>query len=164
MLSSIGIKPSTSASGSQPSGNTKKDKIHQTPSSTRKNKVEAHLRIVKSSLKNKNCIVEPKGNANVLHSKLNVNSELLCVKCNVCMLSDNQDLCVLNFINDVNARVKSKSVKKSSKKRVWKPTGKVFTNIGYTWRLICMDIANITRKQSKSDKHEHRNGSRAEEA
>ncbi|GJZ39269.1 retrovirus-related pol polyprotein from transposon TNT 1-94 [Tanacetum coccineum] len=32
------VKPSTSASGSQPSGNTKKDKIQQTPSSTQKNK------------------------------------------------------------------------------------------------------------------------------
>ncbi|GJU00590.1 retrovirus-related pol polyprotein from transposon TNT 1-94, partial [Tanacetum coccineum] len=81
MLSSTGVKPSTSASGSQPSGNTKKDKIQQTPSSTQKNKVEAHPRTVKSSLKNKNCVVEPKGNANVQHSKLNVNSELLCVKC-----------------------------------------------------------------------------------
>ncbi|GJY06678.1 retrovirus-related pol polyprotein from transposon TNT 1-94 [Tanacetum coccineum] len=50
------------------------------------------------------------------------------------MLSNNHDLCVLNFINDVNARVKSKYVKKSSKRKVWKPTGKVFTNIGYTWR------------------------------
>ncbi|GJY83258.1 retrovirus-related pol polyprotein from transposon TNT 1-94 [Tanacetum coccineum] len=128
------VKPSTSASGSQPSCNTKKDKIQQTQSSTQKNKVEAHPRTVKSSLKNKNCVVEPKGNANVQHFKLNVNSELLCVKCNGCMLSDNHDLCVLNFINDVNARVKSKSVKKSSKRKVWKPTGKVFTNIEYTWR------------------------------
>ncbi|GJT61215.1 putative ribonuclease H-like domain-containing protein [Tanacetum coccineum] len=132
MLSSIGVKPSTSASGSQPSGNTKKDKIQQTPSSTQKNKVEAHPRIVKSSLKNKNCFVEPKGNVNVQHSKLNTNFDLLCVKCNGCKLSDNHDLCVLDFINDVNAR--TKSVKKSSKRKVWKPTGKVFTNIGYTWR------------------------------
>ncbi|GJT19216.1 retrovirus-related pol polyprotein from transposon TNT 1-94 [Tanacetum coccineum] len=38
------VKPSTSASGSQPSGNTKKDKIQRTPSSTQKNKVEAHPR------------------------------------------------------------------------------------------------------------------------
>ncbi|GKC31574.1 retrovirus-related pol polyprotein from transposon TNT 1-94, partial [Tanacetum coccineum] len=106
MLSSTGVKPSTSASGSQPSGNTKKDKIQQTPSSTQKNK----------------------------HFKLNANSELLCVKCNGCMLSDNHELCVLDFINDVNARAKSKSVKKSSKRKVWKPTGKVFINIGYTWR------------------------------
>ncbi|GJY26883.1 retrovirus-related pol polyprotein from transposon TNT 1-94 [Tanacetum coccineum] len=106
MLSSTGVKQSTSASGSQPSGNIKKDKIQQTPNR----------------------------NANVQHSKLNVNSELLCVKCNGCMLSDNHDLCVLDFINDVNARTKSNSVKKSAKRKVWKPTGKVFTNIGYTWR------------------------------
>ncbi|GKF04977.1 retrovirus-related pol polyprotein from transposon TNT 1-94 [Tanacetum coccineum] len=50
------------------------------------------------------------------------------------MLSDNHDLCVLDFINDVNARNKSKFVKKSSKKKVWKATEKVFTNIRYTWR------------------------------
>ncbi|GJS33621.1 integrase, catalytic region, zinc finger, CCHC-type containing protein [Tanacetum coccineum] len=38
------------------------------------------------------------------------------------------------FINDVKALAKSKSVKKNSKRKVWKPTGKVFTNIGYIWR------------------------------
>ncbi|GJU87232.1 hypothetical protein Tco_1294778 [Tanacetum coccineum] len=134
MLSSTGVKPSTSASRSQPSGNTKKDKIQQTPSSTQKNKVEAHPRKVKSSLKNKDCVVAPKGTANVQHSKLNANSELKCVKCNGCMISDNHDLCVLDFINNVNARIKSKSAKKNSKRKVWKPTGKVFTNIGYIWR------------------------------
>ncbi|GJT03608.1 integrase, catalytic region, zinc finger, CCHC-type containing protein [Tanacetum coccineum] len=119
------LKPSTSASRSQSSSNTKKDKIQRTPSSTQKNKVEAHPRIVKSSLRNKNCFVEPKGNENVQHSKLNANSKPLCVKCNGCMLSDNHDLCVLDFINDVNAHTKYKSVKKSSKRKVWKPTGKV---------------------------------------
>ncbi|GJS22891.1 retrovirus-related pol polyprotein from transposon TNT 1-94 [Tanacetum coccineum] len=91
--------------------NTKKDKIQQTPSSTQKNKVEAHSRTVKSSLKNKNYVVEPKGTANVQHFKLNANFELLCVKCNGCMLSDNLDLCVLDFIND-------------------RPTGRTFTIVG----------------------------------
>nr|GEW80451.1 hypothetical protein [Tanacetum cinerariifolium] len=67
-------------------------------------------------------------------SMLNANSKLICVKCNGCMLSDNHDLCVSNVINDVNARAKSKSVKKLSKRKVWKPTGKVFTKIRYTWR------------------------------
>ncbi|GJU00810.1 retrovirus-related pol polyprotein from transposon TNT 1-94 [Tanacetum coccineum] len=134
MLSSTGVKPSTSASRSQPSGNTKKDKIQQTPSSTQKNKVEAHPRKVKSSLKNKNTVVKPKGTLNVQHSKLNANSKLKCLKFNGCMLSDNHDLYVLDFINNVNAHVKSKYVKKSSKRKVWKPTRKVFTNIGYIWR------------------------------
>ncbi|GJY15422.1 retrovirus-related pol polyprotein from transposon TNT 1-94 [Tanacetum coccineum] len=66
------LKQSTSASGSQPSGNTKKDKIQQTPSSTLKNK----------------------------HSKLNANSDLKCI------------------------------VQKNSMRKVRKPTGKEFTNIG----------------------------------
>ncbi|GJQ97319.1 putative ribonuclease H-like domain-containing protein [Tanacetum coccineum] len=151
MLSSTRVKPSTSVSGSQPSGNTKKDNIQPTPSSTQKNKVEAHPRKVKSSLRNKDCVVAPKGTANVHHSKLNANSELKCVKCHGCMLSDNHDLCVLDFINNVNARVKSKSAKKNSKRKVWKPTGKVFTNIGYIWRptgrtfTIVGNVFHLTR-------------------
>ncbi|GJU92451.1 hypothetical protein Tco_1304874 [Tanacetum coccineum] len=131
-LFSTRVKPSTSASGLQPSGNTKKDKIKRPPNITQKNKVKANPRNVRSSLKNKKSIVEPQGTANVQHSKLNANSELICVKCNGCMLSDNHDLCVLNSVNDV--RAKSKSIKKISKRKVWKPTGKVFTNIRYTWR------------------------------
>ncbi|GJZ96611.1 retrovirus-related pol polyprotein from transposon TNT 1-94 [Tanacetum coccineum] len=134
MLSSTGVKPSTSASGSQPSGNTKKYKILQTQSSNQMNKLEAHPRKVKSSLKNKDHVVAPKGTTHVQHSKLNANSELKCVKCNGCMLSDNHDLCVLDYINNVNAHSKSKSVKKQRKIKVWKPTGKIFTTIGYIWR------------------------------
>ncbi|GKF06896.1 hypothetical protein Tco_0037564, partial [Tanacetum coccineum] len=76
------VKPSTSASGSQPSGNTKKDRILQT----------------------QNHVVAPKGTAHVQHSKL----------------SDNHDLCVLDYINNVHARAKSKS----------RPTGQTFTIIG----------------------------------
>nr|GEW00803.1 hypothetical protein [Tanacetum cinerariifolium] len=131
VLSSTRVKLSTRASGSQPSGNTRKAKIQQPPSSTQQNKVEAYPRIVKTSLNNKNHTVEPKGNAFVQYSTLTANSKLICVKCNGCMLFDNHDLCVLYA---VTARVKSKSVKKNSKRKVWKPTRKVFTNIGYTWR------------------------------
>nr|GEV36155.1 integrase, catalytic region, zinc finger, CCHC-type, peptidase aspartic, catalytic [Tanacetum cinerariifolium] len=103
MLSSTGINVSTSASGSQSSGNTKKDKIKQTPSSTKKNKIEAHPRTVRSSLRNKNCVVKPKDTASVQNSKLNVNSDLQYVTCNGCLFSDNHDSCVLDFINSVNA-------------------------------------------------------------
>ncbi|GKB58080.1 retrovirus-related pol polyprotein from transposon TNT 1-94 [Tanacetum coccineum] len=79
MLSSTGVKQSTSASGSQPSGNVNKDKIQQTQSRILKNKVEAYPRKVKSNLKNKDHVVEPKGTAPVQHSKLNANYELKCV-------------------------------------------------------------------------------------
>nr|GEX28214.1 hypothetical protein [Tanacetum cinerariifolium] len=52
----------TSASGSQPSGNTKKDKIHQTPSSAKKNKLESCPR---------NKPKESRNNVSVNKSKIN---------------------------------------------------------------------------------------------
>ncbi|GJS11187.1 hypothetical protein Tco_0367983 [Tanacetum coccineum] len=65
MLSSTGVKLSTSASGSQPSGNTKKDKIRQTPSSTQKNKVEAPHRESLFCLKNKDVLLNYKRTAHM---------------------------------------------------------------------------------------------------
>nr|GEU51808.1 integrase, catalytic region, zinc finger, CCHC-type, peptidase aspartic, catalytic [Tanacetum cinerariifolium] len=114
----IGVTLPTSASGSQPSGNTKKDKIQQTPSSAKKNKLEAYPRNVRTSLQNKKSVVNTKNITSIQESKLNVNSDLQCVTCNGCLFSDNHDSCVLEFINSVNARVKSKSAKKPLKRKV----------------------------------------------
>ncbi|GKB07773.1 retrovirus-related pol polyprotein from transposon TNT 1-94 [Tanacetum coccineum] len=130
VLHSTGVRHSTSASGSQPSGNTKNDRILQTPSSNLKNKVEAHSRNVKSSLNKRNGTVNVKGSAVVQNLKEQDNSDSICVNSNDCMSSDN--LCVSNSMNDVKSRAKSK--KHKSKKDSWKPTGKVFTQIGYIWR------------------------------
>ncbi|GJX51429.1 hypothetical protein Tco_0278274 [Tanacetum coccineum] len=73
----------------------------------------------------------------VKHSMLNANSELTCATCNKCMFDTIHDLCVLDFVNDVNGRSTSNSAKKSKKKTTWKPTGKVFTNVGYKWIPTC---------------------------
>nr|GEU86919.1 hypothetical protein [Tanacetum cinerariifolium] len=62
--------------------NTKKEKIQQTPSSAKKNKLEAYLRNVRSSLQNNKSVVNTKDIASVENSKLNVNSDLQCVTCN----------------------------------------------------------------------------------
>ncbi|GJT01583.1 hypothetical protein Tco_0822752 [Tanacetum coccineum] len=75
VLHSIGVRLSTSASGSQPSGNTKNDRILQTPSSNSKNKVEAHPRNVKSSLNKKNGNVNVHGSAVVQNLKKQDNSD-----------------------------------------------------------------------------------------
>ncbi|GKA11283.1 retrovirus-related pol polyprotein from transposon TNT 1-94 [Tanacetum coccineum] len=132
---STGVSRSTKSSRSKSTDNTKNDRILQISSSTqKKNKVEDHSRIVKSCLNKPNCVVEPSGNANVQHSKLNTNSELMCVKCNSSMFDARHELCFLEFVSDMNASSKSKSVKKAKKKEEWKPTGKVFTKIGYNWR------------------------------
>nr|GEW32871.1 retrovirus-related Pol polyprotein from transposon TNT 1-94 [Tanacetum cinerariifolium] len=107
------VKPSTSASGSRPSGNTKKDKTQRPPSSTQKNKVEAHPKTVKSSLKNKNCVVEPKGTAIMQHFKLNANSKLICVKKLQREKIENQlPRCLLKI------------------GYTWRPTGRTFTIVG----------------------------------
>nr|GEV77705.1 hypothetical protein [Tanacetum cinerariifolium] len=72
--------------------------------------------------------------SSVTNSKSNVNFDLKCTTCNGCLFSDNHNLCVLEFINVVNARVKSKSVKKPVNRKFWQPTGKMFTTVGHIWR------------------------------
>nr|GEU70251.1 putative reverse transcriptase domain-containing protein [Tanacetum cinerariifolium] len=49
------------------------------------------------------------------------------------MFDAQHELCFLKFVFDMNASSKSMSVKKKNKEE-WKPTGKVFTKIGYIWR------------------------------
>ncbi|GJY23071.1 retrovirus-related pol polyprotein from transposon TNT 1-94 [Tanacetum coccineum] len=135
VLPSTRMKSSTSASRSQPSKYTKNNRLSQPTSSKLKNKVEVQPMSVKSNSNKKNDVVEPICNADVKHTKLNANSELICVKCNQCMFDANHDVCFLEYVNDMNILSKSKSVKRSKKKQTWKPTSKVFTDIGYKWKF-----------------------------
>nr|GEX92545.1 hypothetical protein [Tanacetum cinerariifolium] len=77
-LSSTGVNLPTSASGSQPQGNTKKDRIQETQSRAEKNKLEDHPRNVRPSLHNKKSVVNTKAVSSVPNSKLNVKSDLKC--------------------------------------------------------------------------------------
>ncbi|GJZ90818.1 retrovirus-related pol polyprotein from transposon TNT 1-94, partial [Tanacetum coccineum] len=90
-------------------------------------KVEVYPRNVKSSLNKTNGVSVC--NQNVKHGVLNVNSEYACSTCNE-VFSVNHDMCVDDYLNDVNAHTRAKSVK-SIKKNEWKPTGKVVTNVGH---------------------------------
>ncbi|GJU10745.1 retrovirus-related pol polyprotein from transposon TNT 1-94 [Tanacetum coccineum] len=130
VLHSTGVRLSTCASGSQPSGNTKKDRILQAPSSNSKNKVEAQPRNAKSSLNKKNGTVNVSGSAVVQNLKKQDNSDCVGINSNDCMSYDN--VCVSNAVHVVKSRAKPN--KNKPKKDSWKPTGKVFTQIGYTWR------------------------------
>ncbi|GJR10497.1 hypothetical protein Tco_0793149 [Tanacetum coccineum] len=78
------IKPTTSASGSKPSGNTKNNRITRPPRSNQKNKVEDHPRKVKSSLNKMNYVTEPISNALVKHSVRNAKFESILAKKSVC--------------------------------------------------------------------------------
>nr|GEV93525.1 uncharacterized mitochondrial protein AtMg00810-like [Tanacetum cinerariifolium] len=99
MLSSKGVNLPTSASGSQPLSNTKKDRIRQTKSRAKKNKLEPYSRNVRTSLHNKKSVVNTKDIASVPNSKLIMNFDLQCATCNGCLFSDNHNSCVLEFIN-----------------------------------------------------------------
>nr|GEV65254.1 retrovirus-related Pol polyprotein from transposon TNT 1-94 [Tanacetum cinerariifolium] len=90
-----GVNLLSSTSGSQPQGNTKKDKIQRTPSKAKKNKLEDHPRTVRPSFDKKKSVVDTKAVLSVPTSKLNVNSDLKCATCNGCLFSDNHDSCVL---------------------------------------------------------------------
>nr|GFC32681.1 hypothetical protein [Tanacetum cinerariifolium] len=113
--------------------NTKKNRIRRTQRKAKKNKIEDHLRTVKSSL-NKKCVVDSKATSFVINYVSNVNSDLKCASCNGCLFSDNHDACVVAYIKSVNASIKSKSVKTPVKRKVWQPTGNVFKTVRHIWK------------------------------
>ncbi|GJX71167.1 retrovirus-related pol polyprotein from transposon TNT 1-94 [Tanacetum coccineum] len=130
----LGGSCSTESSGSQTKSNTKKNRITRTSRSNKKNnKVEDQPRIVKSSLNNVNHVSNTPCNANVKHFMLNVNSKLICATFNECMFDVIHDSCVHVYLNGVNARVESKSVKsvKSNKKKVWKSIDKFLGTVRF---------------------------------
>ncbi|GJR40403.1 retrovirus-related pol polyprotein from transposon TNT 1-94 [Tanacetum coccineum] len=102
LLTSTGVKPTTNASGSKLSGNTKNNKIMRLSSRNQKNKLEDHYRKVKYSLNKMNSISEPISNALVKHSVRNAKFESICVICNKCLFDANHDMCIIDYVNDVN--------------------------------------------------------------
>ncbi|GJY21134.1 retrovirus-related pol polyprotein from transposon TNT 1-94 [Tanacetum coccineum] len=77
-----------------------------------------------------NSVSEPVNNALVKHSVRNAKFESICAICNKCLFDANHDMCIIGY---VNVRLKSKS-KRNKMRKVWKPTGKVFSEIGYSWK------------------------------
>ncbi|GJV30043.1 retrovirus-related pol polyprotein from transposon TNT 1-94 [Tanacetum coccineum] len=100
MLSPTGLKCSTSNCGSKPTCNKKNDRISRTPSRNMKNKVEAQPRKVNK----KNSVVEPIRDVDVKHSLLNANSEPICATCKKSMFDGVHDMCILDFVENVNSR------------------------------------------------------------
>ncbi|GKC97330.1 retrovirus-related pol polyprotein from transposon TNT 1-94 [Tanacetum coccineum] len=95
---------------------------------TIKNKVEAQPRKVNK----KNRVVEPICDVDVKHSLLKANSKLICTTRNKSMFDGAHDMCLLDFVENVNSH--AKSAKKHKKINIWKPTGHVFTKVGLKWK------------------------------
>ncbi|GKE37624.1 hypothetical protein Tco_1461029, partial [Tanacetum coccineum] len=101
---------------SKPRSETKNNRIMQPLSSNQKyQKVEAHTRNAKPSL-----------------TKENSESKSVCLTCNKCYFDARHDFCVVQHLSEVNDHARAKAVK-SIKMKEWKPTGKMFKNVGYKW-------------------------------
>ncbi|GJW34625.1 hypothetical protein Tco_0057545 [Tanacetum coccineum] len=146
LLHSTGVISSTGASGSKLVGNTKNNRISQSSSSNKTNKVEDQSRSVKSRKNKNNRVAKIKCNAYVMQSMLNVNSKSVCAICNECLFDANHDKCVLDHVHDVNVLSKFEPVKLKNKKQVWKPTSRVYTKIGYKWKLTGRTFTIVRNK------------------
>ncbi|GJY36745.1 hypothetical protein Tco_0422123 [Tanacetum coccineum] len=122
------LKCFTSNCRSKPTCNKKNDRISQTPSRNMKNKVEAQPRKVNK----KNHVVEPIHDVDVKLLLSKANSKLICATCKKSMFDGVHDMCLLDFVENVNSR--AKSAKKHKKQNIWKPTGHVFIEVGLKWK------------------------------
>ncbi|GJX50535.1 retrovirus-related pol polyprotein from transposon TNT 1-94 [Tanacetum coccineum] len=128
----------TDASGSKPRSNTKKYGISPAKSVNKK-KVEEQPRTNKSSPKEANRVYSSISSKRAV---MNLNSHYVCKTCNKCLISANHDMCVVNYLNSMNASPSVKNViskvkkvwKPKQIKQVWKATGKLLTNVGYQWK------------------------------
>nr|GEY50480.1 hypothetical protein [Tanacetum cinerariifolium] len=98
----IGVKPTTSASRSKSLGNTKNNRITRPPSSNQKNKVEDHSRKVKYSLNKMKSVSKPVSNALFKQSMRNAQFKSICAICNHFLFDGNRDMCIMDYVNDVN--------------------------------------------------------------
>ncbi|GKE31675.1 retrovirus-related pol polyprotein from transposon TNT 1-94 [Tanacetum coccineum] len=124
----VRVKCCTSNYESKPPGNKKNDRFSQTPSRNKKNKVEAQPRKVNKV----NHVVKLVCDVDVKHSLSKANSEILCGTCNKLMFNGVHDKCLLDLVQNRNKR--TKSAKKHKKQNIWKPTGHVFTEVGFKWK------------------------------
>ncbi|GJW73322.1 hypothetical protein Tco_0132692 [Tanacetum coccineum] len=134
-LSSIGVDNTAKTRRPQPRSNTKNDRVPSaSKSSYTKNKgveVEEHPRNLLLSKNKKH--MSTKYNTVKLAIQ-NDKSKVFCAMCKQCLITANHDVCVLNYVNDMNSRCKKQKAnvsntknKKKQKPKVMKPK-KVVSN------------------------------------
>ncbi|GJS45239.1 hypothetical protein Tco_0595360 [Tanacetum coccineum] len=65
---------------------------------------------------------------------INSNSNSLCKTCNECLISSNHVKCVERFLKSYYKTPVKQIWGVKQVKQTWKPTGKIFTTIGYHWK------------------------------
>ncbi|GKB59516.1 hypothetical protein Tco_0915702 [Tanacetum coccineum] len=73
--------------------------------------------------------------------------QLICATCKKSMFDGVHDMCLLDFVENVNSR--AKSAKKHKKQNIWKPTGHVFTEVGLKWKPTGRTFTIVVYKKAK---------------
>ncbi|GJS02221.1 retrovirus-related pol polyprotein from transposon TNT 1-94 [Tanacetum coccineum] len=128
-IPSTGVKGASAASRSKPRSNTKKDRT--LPARSALKQVEAHSRMNKSNEKQENHV---DSSISFKRTVINSNSNSLCKTCNECLISSNHVKCVERFLKSYNKTPVKQIWRVKQVKQTWKPTGKIFTTIGYHWK------------------------------
>ncbi|GKC28246.1 hypothetical protein Tco_1035540 [Tanacetum coccineum] len=114
-LSSIGVNNTAKTIRQQPRSNTKNDRVlSASKSSCIKNKevkVEEYHRNVLLSKNKKHMSSECK---NIKLAIQNDKFKVVCAMCKQCLITSNHDVCVLNYVNDMNSRVNNLYTKVSN--------------------------------------------------
>ncbi|GJW63776.1 hypothetical protein Tco_0115660 [Tanacetum coccineum] len=79
-----------------------------------------------------NRVVKLVCDVDVKHSLSNANSKILCATCNKSKFDGVHDKCLLDLVQNGNNH--TKSAKKHKKQNIWKPTGHVFTELGFKYK------------------------------
>nr|GEY74860.1 retrovirus-related Pol polyprotein from transposon TNT 1-94 [Tanacetum cinerariifolium] len=132
-LTSIGVDNTAKTRRLRPRSNTKNDRVSSaSKSSCSKNKevdVEEHPRNLLLSKNKKHMTSECN---NVKLATRTVKSKVVCAMCKQCLISANHDVCLLNYMNDMNSRgMKQKanvSINENQKKQT--PKDKNPKNVG----------------------------------
>nr|GEU47202.1 retrovirus-related Pol polyprotein from transposon TNT 1-94 [Tanacetum cinerariifolium] len=138
VLSSKGVDSCTDASGLMPRSNTKKNRISPAKSVNKKT-IEDHSRTNKSQLQKPNRV---DSSISSKRTVFNSNFDSVCKTCNKGFILANHDMCMIKYLNSMNALSSAKIVVRKVKqvwkskhvKQVWKETGKVLTTVGYQWK------------------------------
>ncbi|GKE87212.1 hypothetical protein Tco_1564687 [Tanacetum coccineum] len=146
VLPSTGVSYSIKASRSKPRSNTENDRIPQTSSSNKKkNKLEDHLRIAKSSLNNPNRISKSFCNVNVQQSVLNANSQLMCATCNEYYYAEDQYVVSIKKIRRIRSRTHQRPQEIKDQYAVSRGLNTLYSRYGIN--IIFWKISNVVPTQ-----------------
>ncbi|GJV71766.1 retrovirus-related pol polyprotein from transposon TNT 1-94 [Tanacetum coccineum] len=137
-FSSTGVDNTAKTRRPQPRSNTKNDRVPSaSKSSCSKNKeveVEEHPRNLLLSKNKKHMSSE----CNTVRLAIwNDKSEVVCAMCKQCLITANHDVCVLNYVNDMNSRGKKQkaNISNIAKQTKLKPQVKKPKKVGSNERL-----------------------------